>query len=64
MLASDIVVRTSTNGTPLSIPLYKSGSKLIIAPIKRPPALPPCAKTLFLLPIPMSSNAFTASLKS
>ena len=57
-------VRTSTKGTPLNMPVYSSGSKLIIPPISRPPALPPWAKTLSLFPIPIFKTLLTASLKS
>ena len=62
--ASDIVVRTSTKGTPERMPLYNPGSILIIPPINKPPALPPLAKTLSESPIPLFKTSLTPSLKS
>ena len=61
---SDIVVKTSTKGTPDSIPLYSSGSKFTTAPINKPPALPPLAKTFSGSPIPNFRTSLTPSLKS
>ena len=42
-VASSIVVRLSTNGTPATTPPNASGARLATAPISRPPALPPSA---------------------
>ncbi len=42
-----MVVTTSTNGTRATTPLKRSGRMLTTAPMSRPPALPPAAKTFF-----------------
>ena len=43
MLASDMVLITSTNGTAATIAVYRSGRMFATTPISRPPALPPLA---------------------
>ena len=61
---SDIVVTTSTNGTFEMIALYKLGSKLITAPINKPPALPPAANKLSGSTILLFTNPLVTSIKS
>jgi hypothetical protein len=42
-----MVFTTSTNGTWATIPFYIPGARLIMAPINKPPALPPSHTNVF-----------------